>query len=75
MEYDYKGPEGDVSRVSYHDLFLFKHARRSCKLAPGQVMIAAHLPLQCHRPSQTPSQPQREGAAEKTIAAKEAAKL
>ena len=45
MEYDYKGPEGDVSRVSYHDLFLFKHARRSCKLAPGQVMIAAHLPL------------------------------
>ena len=31
--------------------------------------------MYCHRPIQTPSQPQREGATEKAIVTKEAAKL
>ena len=32
-------------RGGHHDLFLFKHAKRPCKLAPGHVMVATHLPL------------------------------
>ena len=41
-----KGPEGDaVAAAAIMTCSCSKHARRPCKLAPGRVMIAAHLPL------------------------------
>ena len=43
------GPRGTRGRRGrrggHHDLFLFKHAKRPCKLAPGHVMVVRHLPL------------------------------